>query len=209
VHGPDHRKELKGQDCCRYQGPKIGVSTNASLSHWLARKLSELQGWGPNGVRTVPLGAWPSNVAALQAGQVEGFIMSASVGHQLQRKKEGRLLLRFGDYIGKFYTRLIFASNRIIEKNPDLVKQFVQGWSDTVKHVKENKADTVRFAKEITGYDDDIQSEEYDDVMPMMTVDMKFDKESSGSLDIGEEHQPCFRRSRQRTRSAGARQCQR
>jgi NitT/TauT family transport system substrate-binding protein len=169
----------KARTVADIKGTKIGVSTNASLSYWLARKLSELQGWGPNGVRTVPLGALPSNIAALQAGQVEGFVMSASVGHQLQRKKEGRLLLRFGDYIGKFYTHVIFASNRIIEKNPNLVKQFVQAWSDTVKYMKENKADTVRIAKEITGYDDDIQSDEYDDVMPMMSVDMKFDKESS------------------------------
>ena len=42
-----------------------------------------------------------------------------------------------------------------------------------------NKADTVKFGKKITGYDDDIQSEEYDDVMPMMSVSMKFDPEST------------------------------
>jgi len=172
-------KNSKAMTVADIKGTKIGVSTNASLSYWLARKLSELQGWGPNGVRTVPLGALPSNVAALQAGQVDGFVMSASVGRQLQRRKEGKLLLRFGDYIGKFYTHVIYASNRIIEKRPDLVKEFVQGWSDTVKYMKENKTDTVRFAKEVTGYDDDIQSDEYDDVMPMMSVDMKFDKESS------------------------------
>jgi NitT/TauT family transport system substrate-binding protein len=172
-------KNSKARTVADIKGTKIGVSTNASLSYWLARKLSELQGWGPNGVQTVPLGALPSNIAALHAGQVEGFVISASVGHQLQRKGEGRLLLRFGDYIGKFYTHVLFASNRIIEKNPDLVKRFVQGWSDTVKYMKENKADTVRLAKKVTGYDDDIQSDEYDDVMQMMSVDMKFDKESS------------------------------
>ena len=172
-------KNSKSKTVADIKGTKIGVSTNASLSYWLARKLSELQGWGPNGVQTVPLGALPSNIAALQANQVEGFVISASVGHQLQRKNEGRLLLRFGDYIGKFYTHVIFASNSVIQKNPDLVKRFVQGWSDTVKYMKENKADTVRFAKKVTGYDDDIQSDEYDDVMPMMSVDMKFDKESS------------------------------
>jgi NitT/TauT family transport system substrate-binding protein len=172
-------KNSKARTVADIKGTKIGVSTNASLSFWLARKLSELQGWGPNGVQTVPLGALPSNIAALQAGQVEGFVISASVGHQLQRKGEGRLLFRFGDYIGKFYTHVLFASNRIIEKNPDLVKRFVQGWSDTVKYMKDNKADTVRLAKKVTGYDDDIQSDEYDDVMQMMSVDMKFDKESS------------------------------
>ncbi len=161
------------------KGKKLGVSTNASLTYWLVRKLATLQGWGPNGLQTVPLGALPSNIAALQSGQIEGFVISASVGHQLQRKNEGRLLLRFGDYIGKFYTHVVFASNKIIDTNPDQVKRFVQGWSDTVQFMKDNKADTVKFGKKITGYDDDIQSEEYDDVMPMMSVSMKFDPEST------------------------------
>lgn len=175
-------KNSRAKTVADIKGTKIGISTNASLSYWLAHKLSELQGWGPNGIRTVSLGALPSNVAALQAGQVEGCVISASVGHQLQRKHEGRLLLRFGDYIGKFYTHVIFASNKIIEINPDLVKRFVQGWSDTVRYMKKNKGDTVRFAEKVTGYDDDIQSDEYDDVMPMMSVDMKFDKESSDAV---------------------------
>ena len=48
-----------------------------------------------------------------------------------------------------------------------------------VQFMKDNKADTVKFGKKITGYDDDIQSEEYDDVMPMMSVSMKFDPEST------------------------------
>lgn len=175
-------KNSKAKTVVDIRGTKIGISTNASLSYWLAHKLSELQGWGPNGLQTVALGALPSNIAALQAGQVEGCIISASVGHQLQRKNEGRLLLRFGDYIGKFYTHVIFASNKIIETNPDLVKRFVQGWSDTVRYMKENKVDTVHFAEKVTGYDDNVQSDEYDDVMPMMSVDMKFDKESSDAV---------------------------
>lgn len=171
-------KDSKLKDVKDLKGAKIGVSTNASLTYWLARKLSDLQGWGKEGIQTVPLGALPSNIAALQAGQIDGFIISAAVGHQLERKDAGRLLLRFGDYIGKFYTHVIFASNKLIEEDPDRVKRFVQGWSDTVKFMKENKADTVRFARKVTGYDDDIQNAEYDDMMDMMSVDMKFDREA-------------------------------
>ena len=160
------------------KGAKIGISTNASLTYWLARKLSELQGWGPTGIQAVPLGALPSNIAALKAEQIDGFIISAAVGHQLQRKNEGRLLLRFGDYIGKFYTHVIYASNKIIAAKPDVVKRFVQGWSDTVKFMKENKAETVRIARKVTCYDEDSQNNEYDDIMDMMSVDMKFDREA-------------------------------
>lgn len=171
-------KNSKLKDVKDLKGAKVGISTNASLTYWLARKLSDLQGWGKEGIQTVPLGALPSNIAALQAGQIDGFIISAAVGHQLARKGEGRLLLRFGDYIGKFYTHVIFASDKLIEEKPDLVKRFVQGWSDTVKFMKENKPDTVRYARKVTGYDQDIQSAEYDDMMDMMSVDMKFDREA-------------------------------
>jgi NitT/TauT family transport system substrate-binding protein len=170
-------KDSKLKDVKDLKGAKVGISTNASLTYWLARKLSDLQGWGPTGIQTVPLGALPSNIAALQAGQIDGFIISAAVGHQLERKGQGRLLLRFGDYIGKFYTHVIFASNKFIEAKPDQVKRFVQAWSDTVKFMKENKAETVRIARKVTGYDNDIQSAEYDDMMDMMSVDMKFDRE--------------------------------
>ncbi len=48
--------------------------------------------------------------------------------------------------------------------------------------MNENKADTVRYAKKVTGYDDDIQSDEYNDVMPMMSVDMKFNKEATDNV---------------------------
>jgi ABC-type nitrate/sulfonate/bicarbonate transport system substrate-binding protein len=171
-------KDSKLKSVKDLKGAKIGVSTNASLTYWLARKLSDLQGWGKDGIQAIPLGALPSNIAALQAGQIDGFIISAAVGHQLARKGEGRLLLRFGDYIGKFYTHVIFASDKLIAEKPDQVKRFVQGWSDTVKFMKENKAETVRIARKVTGYDQDIQIAEYDDMMDMMSVDMKFDREA-------------------------------
>ena len=39
------------------KGKRIGVTTLGSLTEWLTRKLSQQQGWGPNGIEVMPLGA--------------------------------------------------------------------------------------------------------------------------------------------------------
>src|SRR5579864_2408957 len=39
------------------KGAKIGVTTNGSLTYWLARELSRQMGWGSEGIETVALGA--------------------------------------------------------------------------------------------------------------------------------------------------------
>src|SRR3984957_19736233 len=97
------------------KGKKIGVTTNGSLSYWLARELSRRMGWGSEGIATVALGAISAQFAALKRGQVDGTILSSSQGYALEKKNEGRLLLEFGTYIKDFHTHVIFASDAMIE----------------------------------------------------------------------------------------------
>ena len=105
---PDIRKpdDLKGK--------KIGVTTNGSLSYWLARELSRQMGWGSNGIETVALGAMSAMVAALKRGQIDGVMLSASQGYGLEKTGDGRLLLKFGTYIKDFHTHVIFATDAMI-----------------------------------------------------------------------------------------------
>src|SRR5947209_5254548 len=42
------------------KGRKIGVTTLGSLTDWLTRKLAQQQGWGPEGIQVLPLGAVPA-----------------------------------------------------------------------------------------------------------------------------------------------------
>src|SRR5579859_6408688 len=106
------------------KGAKIGISTVGSLTYWLARELSRRMGWGSEGIRTVALGAISAQVAALKRGQVDGFVMSSSQGYLLDKQKDGRLLLEFGNYIKDFHTHVIFATTDIMRKEPDQVRRF-------------------------------------------------------------------------------------
>lgn len=163
------------------KGAKIGVTTNGSLTYWLARELSRQMGWGSEGIGTVALGAISSQFAALKLGQVDGIIMSSSQGYGLEEKNEGRLLLEFGKYIKDFHTHVIFASNDIIQNKPDQVRRFLASWKDVIAFMAANKDETVRIARQVTGLDQAVESREYDDVMPMMSRDLRF---SPKALDV-------------------------
>lgn len=157
------------------KGAKIGVTTNGSLSYWLARELSRQLGFGSDGIGTVALGAIGAQFAALKRGQIDGTILSSSQGYQLEKGGEGRLLLRFGSYIKKFHTHVMFATAAMIKEKPDQVRRFLAGWKDVIAFMAANKDDTVRLAMKVTGLDEAIERREYDDVMPMMSRDLRFD----------------------------------
>jgi ABC-type nitrate/sulfonate/bicarbonate transport system substrate-binding protein len=156
------------------KGKKIGVTTNGSLSDWLVRELSRQLGWGSTGITPVALGAMSGMVAALKRGQIDGVVLSASQGYGLEKTGDGRLLLKFGTYIKDFHTHVIFATDALIANKPDQVRRFLAGWKETIAFMAANKAETVRIARQVTGLDEAIESREYDDVMPMMSRDLRF-----------------------------------
>jgi NitT/TauT family transport system substrate-binding protein len=156
------------------KGKRIGVTTAGSLSYWLVRELSRQMGWGSNGIEPVGLGAMTAMLAALKRGQIDGVILSSSQGYGLEKTGDGRLLLKFGTYIKDFHTHVIFATDAMIADKPDQVRRFLAGWKDVVAFMAANKAETVRIARQVTGLDEAIESREYDDVMPMMSRDLRF-----------------------------------
>jgi ABC-type nitrate/sulfonate/bicarbonate transport system substrate-binding protein len=164
------------------KGKKIGVTTAGSLSYWLARELSRQLGWGSNGIEPVALGAMTAMVAALKRGQVDGVVLSASQGYALEKTGDGRLLLEFGTYIKDFHTHVIFATDAMIANKPDQVRRFLAGWKDVIAFMAANKAETVRIARQVTGLDEAIENREYDDVMPMMSRDLRFNPKALDAI---------------------------
>ena len=163
------------------KGARIGVTTAGSLSDWLARELSRKLGFGSDGITPVALGAMSAMVAAMKRGQIDGVVLSSSQGYQLEKSGEGRLLLEFGTYIKDFHTHIIYATDDMIKNRPDQVRRFLAGWKDVIAFMAANKAETVRLARQVTGLDEAIESREYDDVMPMMSRDLRF---SAKALDV-------------------------
>jgi ABC-type nitrate/sulfonate/bicarbonate transport system substrate-binding protein len=171
--GPKSVADLKGK--------KVSVSTAGSLTYWLVSETSRQQGWGPDGISIAPMGAMPGQIAALKRGDIDGTIMDIGSAFDLEKKGEGRILVRFTD-IKDFHIHVIFGSDKVIAEKPNALRAFLKGWFETVAFMRKNKAETVAIAKEVTNKDEEITSRVYDELMPMFSDDGKFDPKALAVL---------------------------
>jgi ABC-type nitrate/sulfonate/bicarbonate transport system substrate-binding protein len=156
------------------KGATVSVSTGGSLTFWLVREFSRQRGWGPTGIKTVPLGVNPAQVAALKAGNVQGIVTSSSVGYMLEKSGEGRVLVEFGDHVKDFHTHVIFGTKKFVTSHPDRVKRFLAGWIEVIAFMAANRDETIKLVSPISQLSEDIQTREYDRAMPMMSRDLRF-----------------------------------
>ncbi len=165
------------------KGAKIGVSTVNSMTYWMALELARQHGWGPNGVTPVAIGSqFAAIIAAFRTHQIDAEISATSLGFQLQEQHQGRVLLPVSDFVGNMSADTIFASKHLIATNPDAIRRFLAGWFETVDFMRRDKAATVRIARTITGFSQEVQDHEYDQAMPMFNDDGKFDAQSLATL---------------------------
>jgi len=167
--GPKTVADLKGK--------KVSVSTLGSLTAWLVSQTSRRQGWGPNGIAIEPMGTMPGQIAALKRGDIDGVIMDISNAFDLEKKGEGRILVRFTD-IKDFIIHVIYATNKAIANRPNDLRSFVKGWFETIAFMRTHKAESVKIAGAVIGKDPDITSRTYDELMPMFSDNGKFSPEA-------------------------------
>ncbi len=160
------------------KGKKIGVTTLGSLTDWLTRKLSEKQGWGPEGIQVVPLGAVPARLAAMERGELDGMVIESATSYELEEQGKGRTLLLFGDIEKHFYTHVIYATDDMIAKRPDVLRRFLRGWFKTVAFMKANKDAAVKSGAKVVQVRESIVSKVYDTQINYFSTDGAWDPES-------------------------------
>ena len=169
------------KDVADLKGKKISVSTAGSLTYWLVSETSRRQGWGPKGIDIAPMGAMPGQIAAMKRGDIDGAIMDIGNAFELEKRGEGRILVRFTD-IKDFHIHVIFATDKLIAERPEAVRGFLRGWFETIAFMRKNKAETVAIAKEVTNKDEAITARVYDELMPMFSDDGKFSPSALATL---------------------------
>jgi len=156
------------------KGKKLGCTTVGSLTDWIGARINQKEGWGTDGITTVPIGGMPPARAAIKTHQIDGYIGALETGYALEEAKEWRVITGATPFVDDFITHVIFATDVMIANKPDQVRRFLAGWKETIAFMAANKAETVRIARQVTGLDEAIESREYDDVMPMMSRDLRF-----------------------------------
>jgi NitT/TauT family transport system substrate-binding protein len=163
------------------KGRTVSVSTAGSLTYWLAQSLSRSHGWGTDGIKIAPLGAGSAQAAALATHQIDGSVTETSTAFRLEEEGIGRILVRFGERIKVFHVHIIFASDAIIDKNPDAVRAFLAGWYETVQYMREHRQQTIDIVARISQVSPAIATRNYDELMPIINTTGRFDPKA---LDV-------------------------
>jgi ABC-type nitrate/sulfonate/bicarbonate transport system substrate-binding protein len=164
------------------KGKKISVSTAGGLTDWLAHELSRQQGWGPDGIQVVPLGAPTAQAAAMKAGQIDGMLTDLGLAYRLETEGAGKVLLNFGDIVKDFIIHVIYTNNEFRKEHPDQVRRFLAGWFETIAYMKTHKAESVKVSARIMNTPIDVTGRIYDTLMDMFSANGKFDKKGLETL---------------------------
>jgi NitT/TauT family transport system substrate-binding protein len=161
------------------KGKTIGIATVGSITQWVALELANVKGWGPDGVRTVAIGAGGAAAhAAMGAHLVDATVSTTMVGVVLERQKVARTLTRVADYAPPFIAHTMSATNAIIAAKPDAVRRFVAGWFESVAFMRSHRPETIAITQAVTGFSGADEETEYDRLMPEVTARGDFDSQS-------------------------------
>jgi len=165
------------------EGKKLGISSAGSLTDWLTRELESKEGWGPDSIKQVAIGNGAAGiVAAFRDHLVDADIGETALFLNMADKKTGRLLIRVSDFEGSVASGTLYASNHLIETDPNAIRTFLAAWLDTLDYIRAHKAETVKIESRVTGNPEDVESKDYDLTIGMLTKTCKFDPQALATL---------------------------
>ena len=164
------------------KGRGISVSQIGSLTGWLVSTLSAQQGWGRDGIKLVVMNPMSAVLSALVSNEVDGITLDLSTALKMQNENHGKLLVKFGDYIKDFHLYVIFATDDLIAKRPQAVRNYLAGWYETIAWMKANKTEAAAIAARVQNVDPAIVAGTYDVMMPVFSTDGKFNDKALAVL---------------------------
>jgi NitT/TauT family transport system substrate-binding protein len=160
------------------KGKRIGVTTVGSLTYWLVRELSRQQGWGSDGIAALPLGQMQARLAAMDRGELDGVVLEAANGYELEEDGRTRNLLLFGDIVKHFYTHVIFATDDMINRRPELLRRFLRAWFRTIAFMKANRDFAIKSETRTLDVRENIAARIYDAQMEGFSMDGAWDPQA-------------------------------
>src|SRR4051812_25325563 len=171
VFGAPGRPDKGGADP---KGRNGGVALGGSLTDWLVRELSRQQGWGPEGIVSLPMGALRTKMAALKAGEIDSVLLTSGSVYEFEEQGQARIIASFGDLVHDFHTHVLYAPDKLIASNEALVRRFLDGWLRSVAYMRAHKAEGVKIAARTLEIGESAAAKAFDQDMKMMSADGAF-----------------------------------
>jgi NitT/TauT family transport system substrate-binding protein len=163
------------------KGKRITVSSPFAMTAWMTRELARQEGWSSEGIQLVASASGPA-FALLKTKDIDGITTDLGSGLQAQKRGDAKVIVRFSERVKNLTMYVIFASEKMIAEQPDTVRRFLAAWFETLDYVSARKGETLQVAREVTNHDEDIVSELYDLVLPLISRTGRFEQKSLDTL---------------------------
>jgi len=135
-------------------GKRIGVTATNNPTGRAATYISNRFAIKPE---IIPFGNLTNLVVGLKLGRIDAFINSGGSALRLVDSGELGLLSRMKDVYPQPYVGLVFfATEDVIEHDPDLVRRFIKATSETTKYLGENPEYAADIIAKTTGAPGDL-----------------------------------------------------
>jgi ABC-type nitrate/sulfonate/bicarbonate transport system substrate-binding protein/LysM repeat protein len=145
------------------KGKSVGVTRFGSATDFAIRYALEKYGLDPNkDVAVLQLGNQTAQLAALEAGRVQGAMLSMPTS--LRAKKGGFPMLADLQMLGLEYQHTSLATSRaLLKAKPELARDFLRAYIEGIHYAKTHRKETIDvLAKYLRVDDKEVLDETYD-----------------------------------------------
>ena len=150
----------------QFKGKSVGVTRYGSATDFAMRYALDKYGLDANKeVAILQLGNVPALLAALEAGKIQGAMLSAPTS--LRAKKMGFPMLADLQMLGLEYQHTSVATSRaLIKSKPDLARDFMRAYVEGIHYAKTHRKETLDvLAKYLRTDDREVLDDTYESIV--------------------------------------------
>lgn len=159
----------------QFKGKSVGVTRYGSATDFAMRYALDKYGLDANKeVSVLQLGNQPAQLAALEAGKVQGAMLSMPTS--VRAKKLGFPMLADLQMLGLEYQHTSIATSRALLKNkPELARDFLRAYVEGIHYAKTHRRETIEvLAKYLRTDDKDVLEETYDSIVQSLVPEKPY-----------------------------------
>jgi NitT/TauT family transport system substrate-binding protein len=159
----------------QFKGKSVGVTRYGSATDFAMRYALDKYGLDANKeVAVLQLGNQPAQLAALEAGKVQGAMLSMPTS--VKAKKLGFPMLADLQMLGLEYQHTSIATSRaLLKSKPDLARDFMRAFIEGIHYAKTHRRETIEIiAKYLRTDDKDVLDETYDSIVQTLVPEKPY-----------------------------------
>ena len=159
----------------QFKGKSVGVTRYGSATDFAMRYALDKYGLDPDKeVAVLQLGNQPAQLAALEAGKVQGAMLSMPTS--VRAKKLGFPMLADLQMLGLEYQHTSIATSRaLLKSKPDLARDFMRAFIEGIHYAKTHRRETIEIIGKYLRTDDkDVLDETYDSIVQTLVPEKPY-----------------------------------